>query len=63
MPSLVGSEMCIRDRSYIEQINKFEKDVKAWAHFDKKLLLAAAKIAPQVSWGTSPGMVSSVDSK
>ena len=31
--------------------------------FDKKLLLDAAKIAPQVSWGTSPGMVSSVDSK
>ena len=26
-------------KSYIEQINKFEKDVKAWAHFDKKLLL------------------------
>ena len=29
-------------KSYIEQINKFEKDVKAWAHFDKKLLLEKA---------------------
>ena len=26
-------------KSYIEQINKFEKDVKAWAYIDKKLLL------------------------
>ena len=22
---------------YIERINKFEKDIKAWAHFDKKI--------------------------
>ena len=27
---------------YIDRINKFEKDVKAWAHFDKKLLLEKA---------------------
>ena len=26
-------EVC---EKYIERINKFEKDVKAWAHFDKK---------------------------
>jgi len=24
---------------YIERIKKFDKDIKAWAHFDKKLLL------------------------
>ena len=30
-------------KSYIEQINKFEKDVRAWAHFDKKLLLEKAE--------------------
>ena len=30
---------------YIEQIDKFEKDVKAWAHFDKKLLLEKAEEA------------------
>ena len=29
-------EVC---EKYIERINKFEKEVKAWAHFDKKILL------------------------
>ena len=28
---------------YIERIKKFEKDVKAWAHFDKKELLEKAE--------------------
>ena len=32
-------EICER---YIERINKFEKDIKAWAHFDKKILLEKA---------------------
>ena len=32
-------EVC---ETYIERINKFEKDVKAWAHFDKKVLLEKA---------------------
>ena len=31
---LTSVEVC---EKYIERINKFEKDVKAWAHFDKKL--------------------------
>ena len=30
-------------KAYIERINKFEKDVKAWSFFDKKLLLEKAK--------------------
>ena len=30
---------------YISQVNKFEKDVKAWAFFDKKLLLEKAEEA------------------
>ena len=29
-------EVC---ETYIERINKFEKDVKAWAHFDKNVFL------------------------
>ena len=33
---LTSVEVC---QKYIERINKFEKDVKAWDHFDKKLLL------------------------
>ena len=33
---LTSVELC---NLYINQINKFEKDVKAWAYIDKKLLL------------------------
>ena len=36
---LTSVELC---EHYISQINKFEKDVKAWAYFDKKLLLEKA---------------------
>ena len=31
----------------IERIKKFDKDVKAWAHFDKKVLFEKAAIAIQ----------------
>ena len=36
---LSSVEVC---EKYIERINKFEKDIKAWAHFDKKVLLEKA---------------------
>ena len=36
---ITSVEVC---EKYIERINKFEKDVKAWAHFDKKVLLEKA---------------------
>ncbi len=36
---LTSVEVC---EKYIDRINKFEKDVKAWAHFDKKVLLEKA---------------------
>ena len=36
---LTSAEVC---EKYIERIDKFEKDVKAWAHFDKKVLLEKA---------------------
>ena len=39
---LTSVEIC---KAYIERINKFEKDVKAWVHFDKKLLLERAEEA------------------
>ena len=35
-------ELC---KLYIERINKFEKDIKAWAYFDKKILLEKAEEA------------------
>ena len=37
-------EVC---EKYIERISKFEKDVKAWAHFDKKILLEKASEADE----------------
>ena len=36
---ITSVEVC---EKYIERIDKFEKDVKAWAHFDKKILLEKA---------------------
>ena len=37
-------EVC---QKYIERINKFEKDVKAWSFFDKKILLEKAEEADE----------------
>ena len=37
-------EVCTQ---YIDRIKKFEKDVKAWAHFDKKELLEKAAEADE----------------
>ncbi len=39
---LTSVEVC---EKYVERINEFEKDVKAWAHFDKKVLLEKASEA------------------
>ena len=36
---LTSVDVC---EKYIERINKFDKDIKAWAHFDKKVLLEKA---------------------
>jgi|TARA_B110000881_G_scaffold214302_1_gene226507 Asp-tRNA(Asn)/Glu-tRNA(Gln) amidotransferase A subunit family amidase len=41
---ITSVEIC---KKYIERINQFEKDVKAWAHFDKKLLLEKAAEADE----------------
>ena len=41
---LTSVEVC---EKYIERIDKFEKDVKAWVHFDKKLLLEKAAEADE----------------
>ena len=39
-----GSISCVDlCKAYIDRIEKFEKDVKAWAFFDKKLLLEKAE--------------------
>ena len=41
---LTSIEVC---EKYIERIDKFEKDIKAWAHFDKKVLLEKAADADE----------------
>ena len=41
---LTSVEIC---EKYIERIQKFEKAIKAWAHFDKKILLEKASDADE----------------
>ncbi len=41
---ITSVEVC---KSYIERINKFEKSVKAWAYFDKKILMEKAEEADE----------------
>ena len=36
---LTSVDVC---KTYIERIKKFDKDVKAWAYFDRKVLLEKA---------------------
>ena len=58
------------DRPYAPKGQALEKAVALWktlptepgAAFDRTLTIEAAKIAPQVTWGTSPGMVIDVTS-
>ncbi|HEY6756761.1 MAG TPA: 3-isopropylmalate dehydratase large subunit [Nitrososphaera sp.] len=55
----------IRGRRYAPKAEQFEKAVKYWedlktdpnAKFDKSITINVSELAPQVSWGTNPGMV------
>jgi len=59
----------LKGRDYAPQGEEWDKAVASWktlvsdegAAFDKVLDLKAEDIAPQVTWGTSPGQVASVD--
>ena len=61
----------LRDKPRIKLEKNLDTLMKEWlelasdegASFDKTLILDASKIAPQVSWGTSPGMVTGVNNK
>ena len=61
----------IKDRPFAPKEEMFERAVEAWrklptdpgATFDKVVELRGADIAPQVTWGTNPGMVTGVDGK
>ncbi|MFH0953686.1 MAG: 3-isopropylmalate dehydratase large subunit [Verrucomicrobiota bacterium] len=56
------------DRRFVPKGKDFDKAVAFWktlpsdpdASFDRTLTVNAAEIAPQVTWGTSPGMVTDV---
>jgi len=58
----------LRGRPYAPQGAEFERAAARWlslatdpdAHFDRTVTLDAAKIAPQVTWGTNPGMVTDI---
>ena len=59
------------NRPYAPKGKDLEKAKAYWktlfsdhgAKFDKELTIDVSKIAPQVTWGTSPGMVSDVDGR
>lgn len=59
----------LKDRPYAPKGDLWEKAVAAWRHlhsddgavFDKVVEIDAAEIKPQVTWGTSPELVLSVD--
>lgn len=58
-----------KDRPFAPKGEAMERALAAWrslpsdpdAVFDRTLTIDASKIAPQVTWGTSPGMVMDVD--
>ncbi len=60
-----------KGKRYSPPAEQFEKAVEEWrrcvsddgAVFDKTLEMNAGEIAPQVTWGTNPGMVTEVNSR
>jgi 3-isopropylmalate/(R)-2-methylmalate dehydratase large subunit len=58
----------IRGRRYAPNADRFEKAVEYWkalrtdpnAKFDKSITFNVSELAPQVSWGTNPGMVADI---
>jgi 3-isopropylmalate/(R)-2-methylmalate dehydratase large subunit len=59
----------IRGRRYAPKGEQYERAVEYWeglrtdenAKFDRSITIDTASLAPQVSWGTNPGMVLSVN--
>ncbi|MBI2082285.1 MAG: 3-isopropylmalate dehydratase large subunit [Deltaproteobacteria bacterium] len=58
------------DRPYVPKGKKFDESVKIWqqlptdpeARFDRSITIPIDELAPQVTWGTNPGMVTDVTS-
>lgn len=61
----------LKGRRFAPQGKNFERAVAEWeqlvtdpgAKYDKHIRIDASTLAPQVTWGTNPGMVVGVDSK
>lgn len=61
----------LRGREYVPQGEAFDKAIEQWkqlvtdegAEYDAVVELDASTLVPQVTWGTSPGMGSDIDSK
>jgi 3-isopropylmalate/(R)-2-methylmalate dehydratase large subunit len=61
----------LRGRRHAPEDAEFERAAARWltlrtdegAHFDTRVVLNAGEIAPQVTWGTNPGMVIEVTGK
>jgi 3-isopropylmalate/(R)-2-methylmalate dehydratase large subunit len=58
----------LEGRRHVPEGGAFQDRVEYWrtlpsddgAHFDREVVMDAAEIAPQVTWGTNPGMVTDV---
>ena len=61
----------LRGRPYVPKGAEFERMAERWlslatdsgARFDRSVAIDAASVAPQVTWGTNPGMVAEVSSR
>ena len=61
----------LKGRRFVPTGDAWELSVQQWralvtdegAVFDREMTLDAAKLAPRVTWGTSPGMVTSIESR
>ncbi len=58
----------LKDKPNMNNLKEMKKEWLEFASdegatFDKTLSLDASKMSPQVSWGTSPGMVSGIDTR
>ncbi|HTY55200.1 MAG TPA: 3-isopropylmalate dehydratase large subunit [Candidatus Binataceae bacterium] len=61
----------LRGRKFAPKGAEFERMAQQWlslatdkgAHFDRTVAIDAASVAPQVTWGTNPGMVAEVTSR
>ena len=61
----------LEGRKYAPKGKKFDKDTERWlglrtdegATFDRQLLFSSSDLAPQVTWGTNPSMVTEVSAR